>query len=114
MSNRSGNALRLTLGAVLLLALVCLCPPICRAGPEPAAVAPYCADLIRNGGFESGTFMNWSTSGAPTVVSTGGHSGGHSAQLGGRDNAVDRVWQVVSCPFTSGRITCRRRSVWMM
>ena len=50
-----------------------------RARPRgPAGVqAPYCTELLRNGGFESGNFLYWSTSGAPVVLSTGGHTGSH-------------------------------------
>jgi hypothetical protein len=75
------------------------------AAPGPAGgQARHCTDLIRNSGFESGNFLYWSTSGAPIVLSTGGHTGWHSAQLGGRDNAVDRVSQVVSCPFSGNHV----------
>ena len=71
------------------------------AASGPAGVQTrYCTDLLRNGGFESGNFLYWTTSGAPVVLSTGGHTGSHSAQLGGRDNAVDRLSQTVSCPFS--------------
>lgn len=79
-------------------------PP--RLAAIPAAAGPagvqarYCTDLIRNGGFESGNFLYWTTSGAPVVLSTGGHTGSHSAQLGGRDNALDSIAQTVSCPFS--------------
>lgn len=68
---------------------------------DPAGVqADYCTDRIRNGGFESGNFMYWTTSGAPVVLTTGGHTGAHSAQLGGRDNALDSIAQTVTCPFS--------------
>ena len=80
-------------------------PPVGQAAvrESAAALAPYCTQLVRNGGFETGTFMYWDTSGSPSgspsVVTTGGHSGNASALLGGRNHAVDRVSQVVSCPF---------------
>ncbi len=72
------------------------------AGPQ---AAPYCTDLIRNGGFESGNFMYWTTTGAPEVLSTGGHTGSHSAQLGGRNNALDSIAQTVTCPFATAVLT---------
>ena len=76
------------------------------AGLEAAApVFPYCTDLIRNGSFESGNFMGWSTSGSPSVLSTGGLEGSHCAQLGGRNHANDRVYQVMPCPFEAGGLT---------
>jgi hypothetical protein len=63
-----------------------------------AAVAPYCTELVRNGSFETGNFMYWSTSGSPSVV-LGGYDGLQMAQLGGRNHANDRVYQVIPCPF---------------
>ena len=74
---------------------------------EPAVAAaadPYCSELVRNGGFESGNFLHWSTSGSPSVLSTGGADGWHCAQLGGRNNANDRVFQVMPCPFDAGAL----------
>jgi hypothetical protein len=80
-------------------------PSLAAAAPDPAGIeAPYGTDLIRNGGFETGNFMYWSTSGAPVVLSTGGHTGSHSAQLGGRDNALDRISQTVACPFSGNYV----------
>ena len=78
--------------------------PIAAASGPAGVQARYCTDLLRNGGFESGNFLYWTTSGAPVVLSTGGHTGSHSAQLGGRDNALDRVSQVVSCPFSGNYV----------
>jgi len=96
---------RLVLAVLVLLALRLLSTAPSYSQPQPDwLAAPYCTDLIRNGGFESGNFLFWSTSGAPTVLSTGGHTGWHSAQLGGRDNAHDRISQVVACPFTADTV----------
>lgn len=133
MSCRFALAMPSALGVLLALVLALLSPPVI-AGPGPArasapfnspafaqtplpscpaAAAPdpagpqaatYCTDLIRNGGFESGNFLYWTTAGAPVVLSTGGHTGWHSAQLGGRNNALDRISQVVSCPFSGNEV----------
>jgi len=70
-----------------------------QAGPEPdCALAGTCTEHLRNGGFETGTFMYWTTSGSPTVLSTGGHSGSHTAKLGGRNYAMDEITQIIPCP----------------
>lgn len=39
-------------------------PAVCPAGPQ----ARYCTDLVRNGGFETGSFMYWDTTGSPVVL----------------------------------------------
>jgi len=145
MSLRFRRCVRLTLGALFLLALFSLCPPVASAGPEPEAILPpvpavvtassrpdsasdsrwtisaspllalparpasgatadmLCVQLVRNPSFESGNFMGWSTSGSPSVV-MGGSDGLQCAQLGGRNHANDRVFQVMPCPFEAGTL----------
>jgi hypothetical protein len=49
-----------------------------------------CVDQMHNGSFETGTFMYWTTSGSPSVISTGGDTGWHSALLGGHNNCPGR------------------------
>ena len=103
---RTCHPSRLARGAMPLLALALLLTPVGSAGAQPEALlpaqpAPYCTEVIKNGGFELGTIY-WTTSGSPTIISTGGHSGWHSAQLGARNNAADRISQTIACPFSSG------------
>jgi hypothetical protein len=92
---------------VLLLSGFCLLlAPASRAGPAiGAAAAGTCIDQVHNGGFETGTFMYWSTSGGPTVIGTGGHSGWHSALLGGRNYADDEILQTLPCPYYGEAVT---------
>jgi hypothetical protein len=88
--------------AVFLYGSCLLAAPASRADPDSgAALAVYgtCTDQVRNGSFESGNLLYWSTSGSPTVISTGGHSGWHSALLGGRNYATDEIFQVLPCPY---------------
>lgn len=51
-------------------------------------------NLLTNGGFETGALTGWSSTGAPTVVTTPVHTGNYAALLG----AGDTLWQTV--PFS--------------
>ena len=100
--------LRFLFGLVVILALLAFAgsAAVQAADPEPeSALAGTCIDHLHNGGFEAGTFMYWTTSGSPTVISTGGHTGWHSALLGGRNYAVDEISQVIPCPYQGDKVT---------
>jgi hypothetical protein len=92
--------------ALLVCAFSLLVAPASRAGPAVGAVLyGSCTDSIRNGGFETGTFMYWDIAGSPTLLNTGGHTGSHSVLLGGRDNADDAIVQTFSCPYYGERVS---------
>ncbi|WP_063774224.1 alkaline phosphatase family protein [Streptacidiphilus rugosus] len=72
---------------------------------------------IVNGGFETGSFSGWTTTGTTSVVNSGAHSGGYAAQLGstaptnGNSTAAQTFtaptgsstlsfWYSVTCPDT--------------
>jgi len=64
-----------------------------------SAAVRYCENLLRNGGFETGSFADWALSGSPLIISGFSHGGAYSALLGGRNNADDLLSQSVTCPF---------------
>jgi len=108
MNSRFVGLLRLLSTALLLCGFCLLAAPASRAGPDVGAalaVDGTCTDQVRNGGFEAGTFMYWTVSGSPVVIGTGGHSGTHSAMLGGRDLAVDEISQTLPCPYHGERVS---------
>src|SRR5512136_2023915 len=69
-----------------------------------SALTATCTDQIRNGSFETGTFMYWTTGGSPEVISTGGHTVSHSALLGGTNNDYDEISQEVVCPYYGDKV----------
>jgi len=63
-----------------------------------APLAPEAADIIQNGGFETGNLSGWSSSGSPSVTGLQKRSGNFSVQLTGGDSQDNRVWQALSFP----------------
>lgn len=72
--------------------------------PDASAAAPYCGDYVRNGSFEFLSFLYWTVGGTPQYWSSGGHTGWHSALLGGTNQAVDGVFQEIPCPYYGERV----------
>jgi len=64
---------------------------------------------IVNGGFESGSFFGWVTSGVVTsIVSSGQHSGSHAAQAGSSTDATygdSTLTQDFSVPAGDGKLS---------
>ncbi len=98
----------LLLGTVALLLAVVV--PAVVLAPVPAGAAPgSCSEQVNNGGFEDGEEpWIYVPSPAPTPVTFRTtfetHSGTYAALLGGRDDADDRLSQVVVLPAGSGSL----------
>lgn len=77
---------------IACLALIVAC--------APAAAA----NLVVNGGFETGSFTGWSTQAAPVgsyySVVAGGYEGTYSARFGATNGLPDEIWQ--SIPTAAG------------
>lgn len=71
---------------------------------EVSVQTSSCTDYIVNGSFETGTFMGWTTGGSPQVINTGGHTGWHSALLGGINQDYDEISQEVACPYYGDKV----------
>jgi hypothetical protein len=73
-----------------------------------AASAPPPPNPVQNGGFETGTFSSWSTSGvaAPAIVTTA-HSGSYAARFGSPSayNGQSTLTQTVAVPSGSSTLT---------
>jgi hypothetical protein len=95
-----------SVGMSLLLLAFCLGSAApSRAGPDPAlAPVSACIDQIHNGGYETGNFMYWTTGGSPSVLASGGHTGSHSALLGGTNQDYDEISQELPCPYYGAKV----------
>ncbi|MGZ3678116.1 MAG: hypothetical protein ACXVDI_06050 [Ktedonobacterales bacterium] len=80
--------------------------------PTPASTptptpTPTGGSGITNGGFETGTFSGWSTSGAASSISTTAHSGSYSGQAGSSaaTNGDSSIAQTFTAPSTGGTLS---------
>jgi hypothetical protein len=80
-------------------------PGAAAATPE----APRALEYLQNGDFESGLLAPWLAAGSTTLVNSPVHAGSWAAQLGGGNNASDRLRQAVQFP---NDLTAVRLSFW--
>lgn len=62
------------------------------------------ADIIVNGGFETGDFSGWNTHGAGISVATFARTGQYSAQFGSHDLLTNQISQSVSDDLVPGQM----------
>ena len=63
------------------------------------------SELLQNGNFDTGTWAPWQTIGLPELDNQVYHSAPWSARLGGRNDAVDYVYQEVTVPSNATEVT---------
>ncbi len=68
---------------------------------------------IQNGGFETGSWYPWATSGASAAISTTAHTGGYSAMLGATTptNGDSSIRQTLTVPQNGGSLTFSYKNV---
>ena len=88
--------------------------PIISALLLAVAGAAPAADVLVNGGFESGAGVGWQEVGGGYELILPGeespvdpHDGGYLAWLGGADGATHELWQEVVVPAGTARLTLR-------
>ena len=64
---------------------------------------PYCADWLRNGGFEAGSFAYWTVSGTPQIVNYG-YSGSWAVRLAYYNNDHNVLRQSVNPLYTAAGV----------